>query len=847
MVYPDFLTIGYEKDGLTVAQDDTVTFTIDSVIPSRIYHVEIIVDDKFIFPSRADESKFTVDKSSLGIETNIIEIVGVDQIVNKVLDKVDTNISQVITDITDTNDAIKQAEEERKQWFEESGPKIEQSITKSEEALTTSQRALDLSEDMRLKLGLVVIKNLSDGFESGTINNRTGSVASSDSISVTSDFIEVNPTAKYVYGSRVFEGKNTVSMKVARYDRDKAYLSTTDWVDVPQDTPSELPLTEDTKYVKVAVSNYGTDGFFLNLGDVPYYRLPPGTTYGDGFWDDTPNTSLEEKSVKPIHLSDETTEIISEWQKLTKVYPVGNLFTEYISGTLKNSDGNFTQSSDHVVSSDYIPVDSSEDYTIGLSEVLVSNRTLYKVAFYDRDKKFIQITNWIVLWDYPNYYTELAIPGNASFIKCVVNKEHKDVLFVNEGNTPFYESKKTTSGFSELIPSGVISEDKFTDSIRKKLNNAEQEQPFPKKPFWEVVDIGSTKISHLSKNGRVIYASQSNRVVQSLDEGETWQEVCRTPNSMMVRAIRDSDDGEILFSSNRYASGGIKAKVYKTKNYNVDDLSGIEVVEVLEADNINADFNDDWGLDVQHNIAVAIEYGRQGDDGASCAYLSTDFGSTFKKIFDQKTTPAGIDGGPVWTKDAHTHTIHYDRYWGRIWIVAGDQDNSAAYYSDDLGETWGVIKGSVGKDSVQYTGITSYPEAVFFGSDRPVDGIYVYRRSQGKYDGTIELLYNTERVKDIRAVVYNRAFRRFGDKDEVTYFTAARDIAVDGELGSIVVSFRGTKGHQVIFDATEDLPDYMSEITSCVGDTAKGNVLFSVKNTSTVSYTHLTLPTICSV
>ena len=64
LVYPDFLTIGYEKDGLTVAQDDTVTFTIDSVIPSRIYHVEIIVDDKFIFPSRADESKFTVDKSS---------------------------------------------------------------------------------------------------------------------------------------------------------------------------------------------------------------------------------------------------------------------------------------------------------------------------------------------------------------------------------------------------------------------------------------------------------------------------------------------------------------------------------------------------------------------------------------------------------------------------------------------------------------------------------------------------------------------------------------------------------------------------------------------------------------
>ena len=92
LVYPDFLTIGYEKDGLTVAQDDTVTFTIDSVIPSRIYHVEIIVDDKFIFPSRADESKFTVDNSTLGTEANIIEVVGVDQIVNKVLDKIEDGV-----------------------------------------------------------------------------------------------------------------------------------------------------------------------------------------------------------------------------------------------------------------------------------------------------------------------------------------------------------------------------------------------------------------------------------------------------------------------------------------------------------------------------------------------------------------------------------------------------------------------------------------------------------------------------------------------------------------------------------------------------------------------------------
>ena len=96
LVYPDFLTIGYEKDGLTVAQDDTVTFTIDNVIPPRMYHVEIIVDDKFIFPSRADETKFTIDNSSLGTEANIIEIVGVDAVVRKAVDLINKDPNLII-------------------------------------------------------------------------------------------------------------------------------------------------------------------------------------------------------------------------------------------------------------------------------------------------------------------------------------------------------------------------------------------------------------------------------------------------------------------------------------------------------------------------------------------------------------------------------------------------------------------------------------------------------------------------------------------------------------------------------------------------------------------------------
>ena len=96
LVYPNYLTIGYEKSGLIVSKDDTVTFTIDNIIPSRKYNVEIIVDNKFVFPSRSAESKFTIDKSSLGTESNIIEIVGIDAVASKVIERIGDNIGEVV-------------------------------------------------------------------------------------------------------------------------------------------------------------------------------------------------------------------------------------------------------------------------------------------------------------------------------------------------------------------------------------------------------------------------------------------------------------------------------------------------------------------------------------------------------------------------------------------------------------------------------------------------------------------------------------------------------------------------------------------------------------------------------
>ena len=144
LVYPDFLTIGYEKDGLTVAQDDTVTFTIDSVIPSRIYHVEIIVDDKFVFPSRSDEAKFTVDKSSLGTETNIIEIVGKDVLINAVKSQVDAELQPLVTSLESAEQAEAQrASEESSRVSAEAQRKIDHANRSAELASKANKKQED--------------------------------------------------------------------------------------------------------------------------------------------------------------------------------------------------------------------------------------------------------------------------------------------------------------------------------------------------------------------------------------------------------------------------------------------------------------------------------------------------------------------------------------------------------------------------------------------------------------------------------------------------------------------------------------------------------------------------------
>ena len=111
LMYPDFLRAGYESETLTVSSDNTVTFSIDKIIHPVLYYLEITVDGKYIFPSRNDESKLNIDKSSQGSDATIIEIIGKDVLVRDIKNMVDSEIKPVVDDMIVSNQKVLENEQ----------------------------------------------------------------------------------------------------------------------------------------------------------------------------------------------------------------------------------------------------------------------------------------------------------------------------------------------------------------------------------------------------------------------------------------------------------------------------------------------------------------------------------------------------------------------------------------------------------------------------------------------------------------------------------------------------------------------------------------------------------------
>lgn len=617
--------------------------------------------------------------------------------------------------------------------------------------------------------------------ENTTLSNKNGN-ENEDTTNITSSYIRVYENKDYTVGLRKIVDVTASMIKIAYFDKDKNFISITDWINLAKDGKMTFTTPEDTNYIRIVANKTSVSELYVNIGDKPYYLTEN-------------NQSTSDNNMKDS---------------------INNLYSTYTEQTTISSSSGNTFADAKQVTSDFISVDATSKYIIGLKNILDVQKGMYKIAYYDLNKKFISLSSWSNLATNNNQI--LTLPNNAAYVRIVVNIEHKDQLFFNKGEIPYFNIKES-NGNSSVIE---------TEILNKPL------QPYPHKFVWQVLnDTTNIKPLDMSKNGKVIYASNGGSIAQSLDDGVTWTNIGSVINGTLVQSIRILDDGELLVGTSNDKTNNVKSKLFKSKGYSVSDPSKTTFYEVLEMNSDDANFNNPWCLDKYYNIILASEYGGHYLTGARYVYLSTDYGETWKTIFDQSQMASTVDGAPSYTTDAHVHTCHYDRYRDRIWVCVGDQDNTATYYSDDMGKTWKVIKGYTGKETMQYTGITSYPEGVFFGSDRAPDGIYFW--NEAKPD-TIESFYLTER-DTIRTLVYALPFRRFAEKDEVCYFVANRDDIVDGKMGPLIVGFKGVKGAQLLYDFTDDFNNYIAtDISGCIGNTANDYVLVSVKNKNTGKY-----------
>lgn len=633
--------------------------------------------------------------------------------------------------------------------------------------------------------------------ENTTLSSNTGNESENDTTVASKDFIYVDSSKEYIIGLKEIVDITNDSTKILYYDKNYNFISATDWIKLSENNNKIITLPENATYVKIVVNTESKDQLYFNLGTTPYYLVDKDNTSGSS------NTAEEKESTNLV-------------QTITS------------NSTLSNTYG-YENPSDKYSVTDFISVFPNSDYTVGINPI-TSTSELIKYGFYDSAKTFIKTSEWVTL-NKTNSYINIKTPSTAKFVKIVFPLGKDSDIYFNKGTEPYFVIKeKQLEEESKELVNKVINDLDLSQLKEEK----KPLKPYPNKLMWKVLEE-NTNIKPLTMNreGTVIYASDGARVSQSTDEGKTWTYVGDPVNGTLIQSIRILDDGELLVGTSKDKTNNIKSKLFKSKGYSVSNTSNTTFYEVLEMNSPDANFNNRWCLDNYYNIVLSSEYGGHYLDGARFVYLSTDFGETWKTIFDQKEMSETVDGAPDYTTDAHVHTCHYDRYRDRIWVCVGDQDNTATYYSDDMGKTWKVIKGYTGKDTMQYTGITSYPEGVFFGTDRAPDGVYFWDVSQ---PNDIKPFYLTER-DSIRTLVYALPFRRFAEKNEVTYFTADRDGVVDGEMGPVIVGLKGVLGAQLLYDFTDDFDKYTyTDISGCLGNTSQGNVIVSVKDKNTNRY-----------
>ena len=200
-------------------------------------------------------------------------------------------------------------------------------------------------------------------------------------------------------------------------------------------------------------------------------------------------------------------------------------------------------------------------------------------------------------------------------------------------------------------------------------------------------------------------------------------------------------------------------------------------------------FDERWGHFKYGNIIGLNTYSGHGLTRAHEAFLSTDNGATFKKVFDN----SNFDDLPLVSDYVHLHDMDYDPYSGRLYLWSGDGPNRSLMYSDDFGETWKLAfeRGAV----PNHTQIISTPNGIALGIDGAPGGVsYVHIDRSKRINPPLDI--NMVEPKfwsfsdDGKRYVANR---KWVDRNKNIYLIPYTGENDDGNHGAIAFSRDGYK------------------------------------------------------
>lgn len=196
----------------------------------------------------------------------------------------------------------------------------------------------------------------------------------------------------------------------------------------------------------------------------------------------------------------------------------------------------------------------------------------------------------------------------------------------------------------------------------------------PKLKNIKIIDT-PIKWVHTFKDG-LFYGSKGATIYTSVD-GENWEELKSVPTyeNNGIAKLFISDTGRIITCMGN-------GEIWRT-----DLNQGFGAGATYKTGN----FSHYYGS-TQHGNVIGVttyETAGLGETKKHEAWLSTDNGATFKKIFDKNTL---VSLQPDNDGRVHLHDIEYDPYSGVIYIWNGDFENAVLNYSTDMGNTWSTIE-----------------------------------------------------------------------------------------------------------------------------------------------------------